>query len=654
VPRHSVRRLVNACLGTVLLLAAIAPSAAALDDVTPPVGTVIINGGATWSNDPNEVLLTLAATDDLAGVASVEYRSNGGSWITRPYSSAAFSMQMEDMHQGVNTIDARWTDYAGNVSGVKSASIKLDWVSPQATVELYAYAAGSITVDVTASDANGIAGVWFSCDDGATFIRKPFASRITVSTNADGMGCAAYGPTPIIVEVRDPAGNAYRRTVYADVLPAITMDAPLTPITGHAFTVAPSLPADFIVSPDGSCNYSLAWGSDRALDVDIFDDTYGSIAFQLAPTAGRCKPWTFTLPWVPYPQFRAAFSVTTNQEGQLVTPPGDASRFMAAVDSTDRLIRESNLPFVQVLPSTYTPTVGQPVTYTRYTIGGAVPCCGDRWVAYLGEGENPTMWHQWGGSTFTITPNKTGNVLVVWDQAYSKRLVQALYDPPVRAAHDTTAPNTSAPTHRFVSGTADTGVPTKIVWTGSDTGWGIKWYRLERSVNGGAWTKVTLPTGATTSITQGLVPGTKVRYRVRATDAGNVGSWDYGRTFSVARLADQDPVIRYSTNWARVSDRTAYGGTLHETWHAGAASQYTFTGSDIGWIAEKGPGHGQAKVYIDGVYQATVDLAASQPLAKRVVYVKHFASVGQHTFRIVVVGTTSRLIVSHDGVATLR
>jgi hypothetical protein len=637
-----------------MVLAVAAPGTSAADDVTPPVGTVVINGGATWSNDPNEVLLTLAATDDLAGVASVEYRSNGGSWISRPYSPNAFYMQMEAMHQGVNTIDARWTDYAGNVSGTTSASIKLDWVAPQATIELYTVAAGSITVDVTASDANGIAGVWFSCDDGASFLKKPMASRITVSTRPDGMDCSTYGPTPVVVEVRDPAGNSARVGLNADIFPAITIDTPLPAITGHAFTIAPSLPDDFAVSPDGSCSYSLAWGTDRALDGDIFDDTYGSIAFQLAPTKGKCKPWTFTLPWVPYPQFRANFSVTTNQLGELVTPPGDETRFMATVDSTERRIATSNLPFVQVLPSTYTPTVGQPVTYTRYPIGGAVPCCGDRWVAYQGAGDNPTMWHQSGGASFTITPRKTGNVLVVWDQAHSTRLIQALYDPPVRAL-DTTAPNTAAPTRRFVAGTAGDGVPTRISWSGTDKGWGIKWYRLERSVGGGPWTKITLPTGTTTSITQSLAPGSSVRYRVRATDAaGNVGSWDYGTTFKVGRVAEQDASISYNAGWVTVSDATAYGGKLKETSTTGAAAYYRFTGSDIAWITEVGPARGQAKVKIDGVVVATVDLRATSWSPRKLVFVKHFASVGVHTIRVEAVGTSGRPTIGNDGFAIIH
>ena len=369
---------------------------------------------------------------------------------------------------------------------------------------------------------------------------------------------------------------------------------------------------------------------------------------------GSARPWTFTLPWVPFPQFEGGFEVVTNQGGQLVTPPGETRRFTAVVESTERLIAESNLPFVQVLPSTYTPTVGKPITYTRYPIGGAVPCCGERWAAYQGEGDHPNVWHQSGGATFKITPFETGNILVVWDQANSSRWMHALYDPPVKPP-DTSKPNTTAPIHQFNPGTSGTHVPVKVSWSGTDKGWGIKWYRLERSVNGGAWTKVTLPTGTTTSIRQDLPPGSTARFRVRATDkVGNVGSWDYGRTFRVTRIADTSPLIAYNAGWYRVTDATAAGGSLHETPTAGSAAYHRFTGSDVAWITEVGPLRGKAKVFIDGAYHSTIDLTAASWSPRKLVFRKHFSSVGVHTIRIEALGTAGRPTIGLDGFATLR
>ena len=74
-------------------------------------------------------------------------------------------------------------------------------------------------------------------------------------------------------------------------------------------------------------------------------------------------------------------------------------RFKAAVDGTGRKIASSSIPIVQVLPNTYTPIVGQPITYTRYLIGGAVDCCRPTWTA-----------HQRAGITAVVASGRRGDV----------------------------------------------------------------------------------------------------------------------------------------------------------------------------------------------------------------------------------------------------
>jgi len=77
----------------------------------------------------------------------------------------------------------------------------------------------------------------------------------------------------------------------------------------------------------------------------------------------------------------------------------------------------------------------------------------------------------------------------------------------------------------------------RVTWSGSDKGWGIGSYRLERSVNGGAWSRVTLSTPTAKSVVQSLAVGRTYRYRVRATDkAGNVSAWDYSAVYDLRRI----------------------------------------------------------------------------------------------------------------------
>jgi hypothetical protein len=93
---------------------------------------------------------------------------------------------------------------------------------------------------------------------------------------------------------------------------------------------------------------------------------------------------------------------------------------------------------------------------------------------------------------------------------------------------------------------------------------------------------------------------------------------------------------------------------LVETSIAGAMVQSTFTARDIAWIAERGPGHGMAKVYIDGSYVSTIDLDATTDQARRVVFARHYSSVGTHTIRVVGLATIGRPVVDVDGFLYLR
>ncbi len=106
--------------------------------------------------------------------------------------------------------------------------------------------------------------------------------------------------------------------------------------------------------------------------------------------------------------------------------------------------------------------------------------------------------------------------------------------------------------------------------------------------------------------------------------------------------------------WSSVADATAAGGNLHESDIAAARSTLTFTGRDVAWVAERGPSHGKAKVYVDGKQVGTVDLAATTDHARQVVFTWHAKSVGTYHLRIVVNGTAGRPTVGVDGFLVLR
>ena len=499
---------------------------------------------------------------------------------------------------------------------------------------------------------SGLSSIAISCDGGPE-ASYPYTSNLIIKgmVPADG-GCSTFGSHIFSARVINGDGLFATVAISATTTAVVRFIYPLAPRTGELFTIRPVYSDGFTPAPTTNCRWELRWGSTAALRDNAFDETFGGMVFEGAASDGFCGDWTFTLPWVPVPQFELTF------DGPAATIPSgiwpDRELIHASIAGTDRRIRQSNLPIAQVLPSTYTPIVGAPVTYTRYLIGGADICCNPRWTAHLGTGEDPIVWERWTtSSTFTITPPKPGRLFVGWDRE-GAGLLGAYYDPPVRY-RDTTDPNTSAPVQRFGTGSTGSTAPVTISWSGTDRGWGIASYRLERSVAGGAWTKVTLPTLKATSITQALTNGKTYRYRVRATDkARNIGSWDYGPMFKPGRKNDNSASVRYSSGWTTAADSSAIGAIIHESRRTGATARLTFTGRDIAWIAERGPQYGKARVYIDGAYISTVDLRHDANLPARLVFRRHWSAVGTHTIRIVVSGTTTRPLVSLDGFAILR
>ena len=94
----------------------------------------------------------------------------------------------------------------------------------------------------------------------------------------------------------------------------------------------------------------------------------------------------------------------------------------------------------------------------------------------------------------------------------------------VTVQKDTFAPVATKP--KIVT-TATTGTTATILlrWSGTDVGFGVKYYQLQESKNGGAFASVTVPVGAA-SVSRTVTNGSTYQYRVRGVDqVGNVGAY---------------------------------------------------------------------------------------------------------------------------------
>lgn len=221
---------------------------------------------------------------------------------------------------------------------------------------------------------------------------------------------------------------------------------------------------------------------------------------------------------------------------------------------------------------------------------------------------------------------------------------------------DTFAPAVTRPTTRLLvdAGVTPTIVPVRISWpAATDVGSGVASYELRRRVDGGSWESVSLATPTTRSLDVRLPTGHAFAYQVRATDkVGNVSAWATAPAFSL-RYTEDTSHISYSSGWRSLVDSTANGGSLHKTTATGATASYTFTGSQVAWVAPRGTTRGKARVYLDGHFIRTVDLHRTTTQARRAVFTYAYESIGKHRLTVKVLGTAGHPRVDVDGMAVL-
>jgi hypothetical protein len=207
---------------------------------------------------------------------------------------------------------------------------------------------------------------------------------------------------------------------------------------------------------------------------------------------------------------------------------------------------------------------------------------------------------------------------------------------------DRHAPTTTAPIVGLRSGTPLNGsaVRVNLAWAGTDVGpAGIASYDVARSYDGAAFQVIA--SGVTgTSTVWSLSPGHTYRFEVRAHDkAGNVSAWRAGFTMKPALTQQTSSAVHFSGSSVTTSSSLYSGGSERYLAAAGASASYTTTARALSFVTTVGPNRGFARVYIDGVFKATLDLNDPTTTYRFVAFSARWSSVGTHTIRIVSVGS---------------
>ncbi|MDQ3930766.1 MAG: hypothetical protein M3328_16670, partial [Chloroflexota bacterium] len=216
---------------------------------------------------------------------------------------------------------------------------------------------------------------------------------------------------------------------------------------------------------------------------------------------------------------------------------------------------------------------------------------------------------------------------------------------------DATAPAVALGRPTFAAGAqVSAGSPatvrTLVRGTVSDSLSGVRRYVLQRSVDGGGYlslqdVRLAAPTSSKSiARTVDLVVGRSYRFRLVAYDAAGNRTIQTGPSFRVAayqevKMTGEDAYgsVSYPAgSWTRQAFSSAYRGYVKGTTGAGRA-RLSFTGRSVAWVAPTSSTRGRASVCVDSASCVAVDLSGSD-LARKVVFVRSWASSGKHTLEI--------------------
>ena len=209
-------------------------------------------------------------------------------------------------------------------------------------------------------------------------------------------------------------------------------------------------------------------------------------------------------------------------------------------------------------------------------------------------------------------------------------------------------------TWRFdVGSIIGTGISSTVSWqpaTGNLTG--VK-YVVWRRRDGSAWSTIATQTGR--SIRQTLGFGAAYKYATRTrTSSGSLGPIAYGRYVEAGLYQESTSAARYSGRWLTATSSTYSGGKTRMSTQNGAYVEFRRSAMAIAVVGRRSPTSGKARVYVDGVLTATIDLYRSSVRSRTVLFSKSWTTVAPHTVRVVVLGTSGRPRVDIDGFAILR
>ncbi len=602
----------------------------AASDSTPPSGTVTIAAGEAFTAT-TAVTIGVPATDPGSGMSLVRLSNSPTTadgvlttGTTYTYNAAiAWTLTGGDE---VKTVYAQWRDAAGNWSPVTSDTIVLDTAAPTGTVAINGGAASTNQVNVTLSlgatdvPGSGVASVLLSnSTDFSAATPIPYAAGVPWTMTVGD------GTKTVYVKFVDAVGN----TSASPVTDTITLDT----VRPNPGSVAIQGGSSVTATPNVSVTLSGVAGDATSARAANTANMAGSIPvsptgiFAWTLAAGADGPRTVYVRWVDSAgnwSWAASDSITLNAvapSGTVLINGGAAWTRTTAASLTFPSV---DADVVQVRVGT-SPTLAGAV-FRAYTAGMTLP-----FTLPAGNGTK-TVYAQFkdvGGNLSPIASDAIGL--------------------------DATAPTMpSAPVHSL-SNPVTTGINLHLAWSGgTDTGGsGFAGYVVQQSIDSGAWTVLGYPTAGALDVP--FASSRNYVFRVASRDrAGNIGAWASSPVIRGANHSESSTAVKYSGSWANSTAASYLGGKAKVSSTRTASATFKFNGNQVAWLSRRSNVSGSARVYINGVLVATVNLHSTTTKVKQVVFTRRFSTVGPRTLKIVVLGTAGHPRVTVDSFFFLR
>jgi hypothetical protein len=290
-------------------------------DTIDPVGSLSIDGGASYTTDANVVLALTAS--DATKVDAFKVRQDGGEWSAWQDMVEAQPLALTGS-DGAHTLEVQYRDIAGNLSDVASDTIVLDRAAPETTPASDAlWHSPAYGFALHAADLSPVTKHWYVAG------RELLPQTGDVDLDPDRLGRLKSGTYTVVYWSTDAAGNAEAaKTVQVklDAQPPVTHDD--SDGLAHATDVTVQFSGYDDASGTAHTYYQIdgsgSWteGTSALIPATLGDGTH-CVWYYSVDAAGNTEPTRVT--WVVLSGTGYGSSLATDAPTGAPTTPGTVS-----------------------------------------------------------------------------------------------------------------------------------------------------------------------------------------------------------------------------------------------------------------------------------------------------------------------------------------